>query len=280
MNDRMQSTVELETAMQAIRARVGHPRVDVAIVFGSGLSDACRSAHFDHSIAYVEIPGLAAPSVIGHPGNLSFGEWAGQGVAVFQGRMHYYEGYPWSRVSLPVRIAAMLGAKVLFVTNSSGGVNASLSPGQLVCIDDHINLIGANPLVGMGPNHEGNLFTDMSAAYCPQLRRQLDAAAETAQLNLAHGVYLAVSGPNYETPAEIRAFRALGADMVGMSTVGEVLVARHLGLRCVGVSCVSNHAAGVVEGEIDHAHVLAAGKKVAAQLGDLLGAFLQRLNVD
>lgn len=269
--------VDAADAIAAIGKFARNFRANVMLMLGSGLSETAKAAKIRFEIPYGEIPGMAAPAVLGHPGKLLLGEWSGKSVAIFQGRLHLYEGHSWNRVTLPIRIADGLGVKTCVITNSSGGINRDFHPGQMVCIDDHINLMGSNALVGATVADHATMFTDMSAAYCPRLRKLLDESAANRKLSLAHGVYLAVSGPSYETPAEIRAFRNLGADIIGMSTVGEVLVARHLGMSCCGISCVSNHAAGVSDQPIHHEEVLAAGKANAKNLAALLDEFLNRI---
>ena len=249
----------------------------VALTLGSGLRDVADRMEVAAAIAFADIPGLGTTAVEGHAGRLLAGRWAGVAVLLWQGRLHHYEGHSWPAVTLPVRLSHALGCEIAVMTNASGGVRADLPAGALVAIRDHINLTGANPLVGVLPPSPGRRFFDMTDAYDPDLRRLLHETAAAQGVALAEGVYLAVTGPNFETPAEVVAFRSLGADVVGMSTVGEVIVARQLGLRCVGVSCVANPAAGVVAGAIDHQDVLAVGAAAAARLAPLLEGFLARL---
>jgi inosine/guanosine/xanthosine phosphorylase family protein len=262
-----------DEALAAIQARVGRFTPEVAIICGSGLGDAAAAVKVEVAIPYGDIPGMPKPKVVGHAGKALFGTWGGRRVVVFQGRVHYYEGHPWNRVTLPVRLASKLGARLGVFTNSSGAINRMLRPGSIVILSDHINLIGSSALVGETADNPTTMFTDMTDAYSPRCRALLKRAGALAGLELFEGVYVGVSGPNYETPAEIRAFGVLGGDVIGMSTVGEVLVGRHLGMECCGISFVSNLAAGL-GGAISHEEVLAAGKASAGNLAKLLEHFL------
>jgi purine-nucleoside phosphorylase len=191
------------------------------------------------------------------------------------GRVHYYEGYRPDQVVFPVRVLARLGVKVLVLTNAAGSVNVNYKPGELMVISDHINMMGVNPLVGPNEEQLGLRFFDMSDAYDPALREIAEKACWKAGVTVRHGVYVAVAGPSYETPAEIRAFRTLGADAVGMSTVPEVIAARHMGLRVLAISCITNLAAGVSKKKLDHLEVLEVGRKVQASLADVLARIIQ-----
>lgn len=267
----------VEDAILTIRHEVGTFQPSVMIMLGSGLSDAAGTLELFHSLPYTAIPGLARPSVAGHPGKLLFGQWGNQRVVVFQGRLHRYEGHSWDQVTLPVQIAARLGAGICVFTNASGGINPRLRPGMMVVIDDHMNFMGSNALVGITSSDPSAMFPDMAEAYSPRLRHLLDEAAAMHGWSLAHGVYVGVSGPSYETPAEIRAFALLGGDMIGMSTVGEVLVARQQGLECCAISCVANMAAGISAERIRHQDVIEAGRAVSVQLAALLDTLLRLL---
>ena len=261
-----------EEAAAFIRERIAvKPRV--AIVLGSGLGSFAERIEQAVSIAYTEIPHFPRPTVQGHSGRLVVGTAAGTPVAVMQGRVHGYEGYSPEEVTFPARVLGRLGITTLVVTNAAGGVRLDLQQGQLVLLSDHINLTGRNPVAGPNEERFGPRFFDMTNAYSKRLRLLAHSAAEFAE-----GVYLAVSGPSFETPAEIRAFRGLGADLVGMSTVHEVIVARHMGIEVLGISCVTNMAAGILEQPINHQEVMETGARVQAQLTALLWKLLPALD--
>ena len=234
-------------------------------------------------LPYAEIPGWPRSTVEGHAGQLVIGTISGTPVAVMQGRVHAYEGYAMDEVTYPARVLGMLGCKSLLVTNAAGGIHPSYPAGSLVCIADHINLTGQN--AAAGPNEPrwarkpgaGQRFFDMSTAYSPKLRELAKAEAARQGLALPEGVYLAVLGPSYETAAEIRAFRTLGADLVGMSTVHEVIVARHMGLEVLGLSLVTNPAAGVSSEAINHAEVMEMGKRIEGQFTALVKALVPQI---
>ncbi|QDU62557.1 Purine nucleoside phosphorylase 1 [Planctomycetes bacterium Pan216] len=267
----------VDDAVQAIRDEVGDFAPEVMILLGSGLSGASTGADIYYTMPYDRIPGMAPARVVGHPGKLLFGSWANRTVVLFQGRNHWYEGHPWTRVTLPIQIAAHLGVGTVMLTNASGSLSPKLPPGSLVCIDDHLNFMGANPRVGVTSNDPSTLFPDLGEAYSRRLRDLLDDAAMMLGQSLHHGVYAAVSGPNYETPAEVRALRMLGADVVGMSTVGEVIVARQCGLECSAISCVTNMAAGMTSGAITHDEVVDIAHSVSLRLGSILDTTLRLL---
>jgi purine-nucleoside phosphorylase len=261
-----------EEAAVAIRERIAVlPRV--AIVLGSGLGSFAERIEQPVSIPYPEIPYFPRPTVEGHSGRLVVGTVARTPVAVMQGRVHAYEGYTPEEVTFPVRVLGRLGIITLVVTNAAGGVRLDLRQGQLVLLSDHINLTGRNPAAGPNDERLGPRFFDMTNAYAKRLRLLAHSAAE-----LAEGVYLGLSGPNFETPAEIKAFRSLGADLVGMSTVHEVIVARHMGIEVLGISCVTNMAAGILDQPINHQEVMETGARVQAQLTSLLVRLLPALD--
>jgi purine-nucleoside phosphorylase len=261
-----------EEAAAFIRERIAiKPRV--AIVLGSGLGSFADRIEQPVSIPYPEIPHFPRPTVEGHSGRLVVGTAGGTPVAVMQGRVHGYEGYSPEEVAFPIRVLGRLGIATLVVTNAAGGVRLDLRQGQLVLLCDHINLTGRNPVAGPNDERLGPRFFDMTNAYSKRLRLLAHSATE-----LAGGVYLAVSGPSFETPAEIRAFRSLGADLVGMSTVHEVIVARHMGIEVLGISCVTNMAAGILEQPINHQEVMETGARVQAQLTALLVKLLPALD--
>jgi purine-nucleoside phosphorylase len=267
----------IDAAANDVRARLGGDVPSIALVLGSGLGGF--TARLDDAIAvpYGEIPHWPTPSVVGHAGQLVAGRVAGRRVLVLSGRAHYYEGHPFSVVTFATRVLGRLGVKTLVVTNAAGGINAAFSSGLLMVIDDHINFMGSNPLIGRNDERLGPRFSDMSAVYSPRVRRIADEAAHAIGLTIAHGVYLAVTGPSYETPAEIRAFRALGADAVGMSTVPEAIVARHMGLDVLGVSCISNMAAGMQASALSAEEVIATTTRVQGDFIRLLEAIIGRL---
>jgi purine-nucleoside phosphorylase len=255
----------------------------LGIILGSGLGNFATHVENATTIPYADIPGWPLSTVAGHSGKLVLGTIGGVSVAVMQGRVHAYEGYAMSEVVFPTRVLALLGCTGLIVTNAAGGVNKTLTQGGLVCIADHINLTGTN--AALGPNEPSfatrpgtaQRFFDMSTAYSYRLRKIARVEAAAQGIPLPEGVYLAVLGPSYETPAEIRAFRTLGADLVGMSTVHEVIVARHMGLEVLGISLVTNMAAGVLDEAINHEEVMETGKKVEAQFTSLLTALIPQV---
>lgn len=268
--------LNLEHALALIQDRAPF-RPDLAIVLGSGLGVLadCPEAAAGVELAFTGL-GFPRQTVAGHRGRLIFCELEGRRVVLQAGRFHGYEGHPPALVTASMRLFGRMGVKAVVHTNAAGAVNPDFRVGQLMAISDHINFTGGNPLTG--PNVEpGPRFPDLTAAYDPILRRQLHAAATALGQTLREGVYLAVAGPSYETPAEIRAFRTLGADAVGMSTVPEVIVARQEGLRVAGISCLCNMAAGMLAQPLDHGEVLEAGRAAAGAFEALIRAFLRDL---
>jgi purine-nucleoside phosphorylase len=265
---------QIDEAAAAI-ARAGGVSPEAAIVLGSGLGRVAARVTDAREIPCADLPHWPVPTVGGHAGRLVLGTLAGRRVAVLAGRAHLYEGHDASTVAFGVRVLARLGARRVVLTNAAGGVNAGLAPGTLMVIDDHLNLQGATPLPG--PDDDGPRFHDMSEIYTRRLRDAADQAARAAGLTVAHGVYAGVRGPAYETPAEVRALRALGADAVGMSTVQEALAAHALGVEVAGVSCIANHAAGVTDVPLSHDDVLATMQRTATALADLLTGLIARL---
>jgi purine-nucleoside phosphorylase len=255
----------------------------LGIILGSGLGNFAGQVENADIIPYSEIPGWPQSTVEGHSGKLVLGTINGIPVAVMQGRVHAYEGYEMDKVVFPTRVLGMLGCKALIVTNAAGGINTSYGEGALVSIYDHINLTGRN--AGIGPNEKrfavktgfGQRFFDMSTAYSPALRAIAKIEAEKQGIPLPEGVYLAVLGPSYETPAEIRAFRTLGADLVGMSTVHEVTIARHMGMEILGISLVTNMAAGVLDQAINHEEVMDIGLRLEPQFASLVKALIPQI---
>jgi purine-nucleoside phosphorylase len=258
-----------DEAAAAVRAKAPLP-ARVAVVLGSGLGGFARSLERAVSIPYASIPHFRTVSVPGHRGDLVAGTSQGTPVFVFAGRPHLYEGYSADEVAFSVRLAARLGVRVLVVSNSSGIVNTNFKPGELMLITDHINLTGANPLTGLHDPSLGDRFLDMSDAYDTGLIEIAEKAARKNGVAVRKGVYLGLTGPSYETPAEVRMARVLGADSVGMSTVLEVIAARQMKMRVLGISCLSNYGTGIIKRKLDHAEVLQAGQLVDAALADLL----------
>jgi purine-nucleoside phosphorylase len=267
---------EAERAAVLIRER-SPLKPKIAIILGTGLGGFAERLTDAVAIPYAEIPHFPLPTIEGHAGRLVLGTFAGTPLAVMQGRVHAYEGYTPREVVYPVRVLSRLGVRTLIVTNAAGGVRVDLASGQLVLISDHINLTGTNPLAGRNDPRLGERFFDMSDAYSRRLRMLAHRAAESEGVTLPEGVYLGLTGPSFETPAEIRAFRALGADLVGMSTVHEVIAARHLGMEVVGFSSVTNMAAGVLDEPINHAEVLEIGRSVQQTLTRVLTALVPLL---
>ncbi len=242
----------------------------MGLVLGSGLGAVADELAGRVAIPYAEIPGWPVSTAIGHEGSLVLGELRGVPVAVMRGRAHLYEGVGAERVAFGVRVLGRLGISTLVVTNAAGGINLEFRPGLLVLLSDHVNLQAASPLVGPNDQSLGPRFPDMSDAYDPALRARAQEAAGRLGIEVAEGVYGAWLGPQFETPAEIRFMRAVGCDLAGMSTVQEVIAARHMGIRVLGISVVTNMAAGVVPGKIDHEGVLAEGARAGRALTELL----------
>jgi len=266
----------VKEAADVVRARV--PVVpQVGIVLGSGLGDFANALTGSVSMRYADLPHWPASSVIGHDGRLVVGTAKGKAIAALAGRSHAYEGHDLRTTTFAIRVLGLIGVKTLILTNAAGGVNTGFSQGALMIIDDHINLIGDNPLVGPNDDRFGPRFPDMTEVYSARLRRIADEAGRAVKLLLPHGAYVALLGPSYETPAEIRYLRAIGADAVGMSTVPEAIVARHMGLEVLGISCITNMAAGVLPQPLDHAEVMETTRRVRGEFIALLEAILERL---
>ncbi len=248
-----------------------------AIVLGSGLSDLATRVARGRVVPYAQVPHFPVPGVAGHAGQVLCGELAGLEVIVFQGRFHYYEGHDLEIVTFPVRVLQQLGVKVLILTAATGGIRFGLRPGSLMLLSDHLNLIGSNPLRGPNDERLGTRFPDMGDVYSSRLRTIALEEATSMGLDPASGVYACMSGPSYETPAEIKMLRTLGADVVGMSTVPEAIVARHCGIEVLAVALVSNVAAGFSEAPITHEEVLEAGKRAGPELARLIERVISRL---
>jgi purine-nucleoside phosphorylase len=250
---------------------------DVAIVLGSGLGDFANRLDDAVSIPYGELPNWPASKIVGHEGRLVVGRLAGKHVAALSGRVHYYEGHDLRTVTFATRVLAKLGVARLMLTNAAGGINVALTPGTLMVIDDHINLLGSNPLVGPNDDRFGPRFPDMSEVYSRRLRKIADEVAAAQGLAIGHGVYVALHGPSYETPAEIRFLRTIGADAVGMSTVPEAIVARHMGVEVLGLSCITNAAAGVLPQPLNHDEVMEVARRVRDAFARLLEGIIARV---
>ena len=250
---------------------------DVGVMLGSGWGEALEMDEVISRVAYSDIPGLGASTVKGHSGEFILYRRGGRLIATWCGRRHYYEGVGWEPVVLPVEILRRMGCETLLVTNASGGINPALRPGDFVIIRDHLNLVGINPLIGAHQGEWGERFPDMSEVYAKRLAELLHASANRLSLRAMDGVYAYTSGPCYETPAEIQAYKAQGADVVGMSTVPEALFAKACGFKVAGLSLVSNLAAGISRQSLNHEEVMAAGEAAKPKMQAFIGDFLDRL---
>jgi purine-nucleoside phosphorylase len=266
----------VEEAAAAVRARCG-PLPDTAIVLGSGLGDFAETLLDAIAAPYGELPHWPTSRTVGHAGHLVIGTAAGKRVAALSGRVHFYEGHDLGAEVFGTRVMGRLGVRQLLLTNAAGGINTSFAQGALMIIDDHINLMGTNPLLGPNDERFGPRFPDMSEVYSKRLRGIADAAAKARGVPVSHGVYVAVHGPSYETPAEIRFLRAIGADAVGMSTVPEAIAARHMGLEVLGISCITNMAAGILPQPLVHDEVIATARRVRGSFIALLEGICERL---
>ena len=268
---------QYQESAQALRDRLGafHPRC--LLILGSGLGSLGNEVESPIAVPYEDVPHMKRSTAPDHAGRFVFGRLAGQDVAVMQGRLHTYEGWSFEDVSYPVRVLRLLGAETLVVTNAAGAVNTAFSAGDIMLITDHIKLFGTSPLWGPNADGFGPRFPDMTAVYSPRLREKALAAAEKRNIPLKQGVYLQTTGPQYETPAEIRMFAALGANAVGMSTACEAIAARHLGLEVCGISCVTNLAAGLGGEPLSHAEVQETADRVAQQFQDLVWELLSTI---
>ena len=280
MVERMASTSLYERAEHAsriIRSRISvEPRI--ALVLGSGLGGFADDFEDAVAIPYEDIPGFVRSTAQGHAGRLVIGNVDSIPVLAMQGRVHYYEGYSLEEVTFPIRVFNLLGIKTLVLTNAAGGINVQLTQGALMMISDHVNLMGVNPLRGPNDERFGPRFPDMSAVYSPELQELVVEEAKAINVEVRRGIYGALSGPSYETPAEIHLLRNLGADAVGMSTVPEAIVARHMGIEVLGISCITNMAAGISDEPINHEEVMATGDRVRATFTELLQRVIGAIN--
>jgi purine-nucleoside phosphorylase len=265
-----------ESAAQLLLAKTPlRPRI--ALVLGSGLGGFADSLTDAARIPYAEIPAFPQSTAIGHAGQMVIGKSGGVAVAAMQGRVHLYEGYSAQQVTFPIRVFGRMGIRAVILTNAAGGINLSYSQGALVLIRDHINLQGVNPLVGPNDDRFGVRFPDMTHAYAKEYRAIARAEATKQGLTLHEGIYAGLLGPSYETPAEIEYLRRIGADLVGMSTVAEVIAARHMGIQVLAISCVTNMAAGILDQPLSHAEVMETGERVQHTFESLLRAVLPRI---
>lgn len=260
---------QIQDVVEFLEPRIS-VRPEIAIVLGSGLGGFADRIENPSSISYRDIPHFQPPSVDGHEGRIVFGTVGGVPVAVLQGRWHFYEGHSMNSIVIPTRALAGLGAHTMFLTNAAGGINLNFKAGDLMIIEDHINMMGDNPLTGKESVQFGPRFPDMSEPYCKECVGALQTAAARLKVPVQKGVYIGLRGPTYETPAEVRMLRILGGDAVGMSTVPEAIAARHLGMRVAGISCITNMAAGIEEKMLDHGEVQEAAGKVMDQLASLI----------
>jgi purine-nucleoside phosphorylase len=266
---------DVKEAADYVRSRIGTVP-DLAIVLGSGLGDFAGTLGDAVSMSYGDLPHWPASKVVGHDGRLVVGTVGGRTIAALAGRCHVYEGHDLRTVTFAVRALGLLGVKTLVLTNAAGGINTGFTQGALMVIDDHINLIGGNPLVGPNDDRFGVRFPDMSEVYSRRLRDTADRAAAALGMTLPHGVYVGLLGPSYETPAEIRYLRVIGADAVGMSTVPEAIAARHMGIEVLGLSCITNMAAGVLPQPLHHDEVMETARRVRGQFISLLREVVAR----
>ena len=270
-------TRQVQEAAAYIKEKLSGRKPEIAITLGSGLGDLAEQLTDAVQIPYGDIPHFPVSTVAGHKGQFVVGKLEGREVLCMQGRFHYYEGYDLKQVTLPVRVMKLLGIGTLIVTNAAGGINTGFRPGNLMLIEDHLNLTGENPLIGENLEAFGERFFDMTVAYDREYRTLAENLAAELDIPLQKGVYAWLTGPNYETPAEIRYLRTIGADAVGMSTVPEVLVARHCGLRVCGISCITNLAAGMGEGLLSHEEVKETADRVKVDFIRLVTALTSRM---
>ena len=270
-------TRQVQEAAAYVRSALDGRRPEISITLGSGLGDLAERLDAPLTIPYKEIPHFPVSTVSGHKGQFVCGKLGGKEVLCMQGRFHYYEGYDLKQVTMPVRVMKLLGIDSLLVTNAAGGINTGFHAGTLMLIEDHLNLTGENPLIGENLDAFGDRFFDMTVAYDKEYRTLAKATAEELNIPLATGVYAWLTGPNFETPAEIRYLRTIGADAVGMSTVPEVLVARHSGIRVLGISCITNLAAGMTDNTLSHEEVKETADRVQNEFIRLVTGIVSRM---
>lgn len=266
----------IEETLDYINEYTDNFEPEIGIVLGSGLGDLADK-YCDIAIPYSNIPHFAKSTVQGHKGQLVFADINGRKVVMMQGRNHFYEGHSMSDVTYPIKVMKKLGVKTLILTNAAGAVNKSFSPADLMVITDHINFMGTNPLIGRNDENFGVRFPDMSEVYSKNLIKIVDVAGRLLKLDLKHGVYMATTGPSYETPAEIKMARFMGADAIGMSTVPEAIVANYCGIEVIGISCISNYATGVSTKKLSHEEVIETTDKVKAKFKELVLLLLKNI---
>ena len=267
---------KLREAVAAIQKRTQHKPV-IGVILGSGLGSIAQAAEQSVTIPYSEIPHFHSTSVEGHAGQIIIGIYQGVPTVFLQGRFHLYEGFPMSDVAFPTRVICALGIETLILTNAAGGINARFRPGDIMLIEDHLNLMGNNPLIGPNLSQLGPRFPDLSEAYSKNCIEILEGAAQELSITLQKGVYVGLLGPTYETPAEVRMLRILGADAVGMSTVPETIAANHLGVRVAGISCIANLAAGMMPQKVTHQEVIENSKLGVGKIESLLKVAIPRM---
>lgn len=268
--------VMLKKAVNYIKSKIGDFVPEVAIILGSGLGELADE-YCDMAIPYSEIPGFETSTVSGHKGRLVFTEIFGKKVVMMQGRFHYYEGYTIQQVVFPVKVLKLLGINTIIITNAAGGVNPNFRPSDLMVITDHINLMGVCPLIGKNDDTIGERFPDMSEVYTPELVELVQKVGMSKGIDLQEGVYVAMSGPAYETPAEVRMAKIIGADAIGMSTVPEATVARWAGIKVIGISCICNSAAGVSSVGLSHDEVIKAADSAKGKFKTLIKEVIKKL---
>ncbi|MGM0602607.1 MAG: purine-nucleoside phosphorylase [Bacillota bacterium] len=267
---------EIKNAASLIKEKIDF-KIEIALILGSGLGVLAEEIENKIIVDYKNIPNFPVSTVEGHAGRFVIGQLSGKNVIAMQGRFHYYEGYSLKEITLPVRVMKELGAETILLTNAAGGINRNFSPGEFMVISDHINLIGDNPLIGENMDDYGTRFPDMTEAYDKNLIKVAEKAAEKNGMLIRKGIYAALSGPSYETPAEIRYLQNIGADAVGMSTVPEVIVARHMNMNVLGISCITNMAAGILSQPLDHKEVVEIAEKVRPEFLKLMKEIINNI---
>ncbi len=267
---------KLKTCLASVREKIDF-KPEIGLILGSGLGDYAEQINIVDTIEYTDIEGFPVSTVAGHKGRFVFGYIGEKPVVIMQGRVHYYEGYPMSDVVLPTRLMGMMGVKTLILTNAAGGINTDFQPGDFMMLTDHITTAVPSPLIGPNLEELGPRFPDMSEVYSKRLREVIKKSAETCGIFIREGVYVQLTGPNYETPAEIRMCRAWGGDAVGMSTACEAMAARHMGLEVCGISCITNMAAGILEQKLDHKEVQETADKVSVEFKKLITKIVESL---
>ncbi|MBQ7802118.1 MAG: purine-nucleoside phosphorylase [Oscillospiraceae bacterium] len=267
---------KLMSCFDSVRSKTDF-QPEVALILGSGLGDYADGIQVEQSVSYSEIDGFPVSTVSGHKGRFVFGYVGGKPVVIMQGRVHYYEGYPMSDVVLPTRLMGLLGARTLLLTNAAGGANPDFRPGDFMMITDHISTAVPSPLIGPNLDRLGPRFPDMSEVYSGRLQQVIRRSAAECGIDLREGIYVQLTGPNYETPSEVRLYRSWGGDAVGMSTACEAMAARHMGMEVAGISCITNMAAGLSKTALDHKEVQETADRVSAQFRELVTRVIQNM---